>query len=343
MLASTFKSTSTRLASSSSQLVRSLSTSTHLCAPPPAQEYTENSHERQSRPRKAGLSKVREDAGQTASLLSAAVQSTQQHRDTIVNRGRSSADGSPRRRVGINPEGLRKDGQTGPRAREATAQSSRSSELGGQLVSRRKQSGGLYDADASAIASAPVDLSAELASSAETPSSSSGNPRQNNRRADYIKSRSSPSDPSSPNSKPRRSPSSSTGGPRSPRPPRKPRTSTPISFTPPPAALTPPSKVHYPSADLASLIQADLASHAAALRADIGHSGQEAEGEQAVRLKARKELRGDYSRWTAEGKETKGKGGEVVQRAAEVLAGNPSVSLEGRDFLLEKVQGLLRK
>jgi hypothetical protein len=32
---------------------------------------------------------------------------------------------------------------------------------------------------------------------------------------------------------------------------------------------------------------------------------------------------------------------EVVQRAAGVLASNPSVSLEGRDFLVGQLQGLL--
>lgn len=332
MLISTIKSSSSRLVAS--HFLRTLSTSAPAASSAAQQAaLAENSHERQSKQRKPHLNKVREDGGETASLLAQAVSSTVQHRGSLpptnnggFNRQRRPQQQQQGERQPRSQQQQQQEG--GAEGAEGARIRSRSGQLGGQLVSRRKAAGGLYDADASAI-SAPI-AGSEVASSPRLNS----NPRQQNRRGDSSRG-SSPS--STPNT--RRPPTSST-----PRPPRKPRTqSKPVDLGAPVApAAPPPSKVNYPSLDLASLIEQDLRNNAAALRADIGQGAEAEEGDQKARLAARREVRGDYSRWTAGATVGEGKGKhEVVQRAAGVLASNPSVSREGRDFLVGQLQGLL--
>lgn len=329
VLVSSIKSSSSRLVAS--HLLRTLSTSAPTASSAAQQAVpTENSHERQSKQRKPQLSKVREDGGETASLLAQAVSSTVQHRGSLPT---SSNGGFNRHRRPQQQQQQQQQGERQPRRQQQESAEggaegarirSRPGQLGGQLVSRRKAAGGLYDADASAI-SAPI-AGSEVASSPRANS----NPRQQNRRGGENFRASNPS-----TSNARRPPTSSA-----PRPPRKPRAQNKAADLGAPVlpATPPPSKVHYPSLDLASLIEQDLRNNAAALRAEIGHGAEAEEGDQKARLEARKEVRGDYSRWTAG--EGKGKH-EVVQRAAGVLASNPSVSREGRDFLVDQLQGLL--
>ncbi|ORY82421.1 hypothetical protein BCR35DRAFT_303844 [Leucosporidium creatinivorum] len=335
MLISTLKSTSSRLATA--QLLRSLSTSSPAVSSAAQQApLTENSHERQSKQRKPHLNKVREEGGETASLLAQAVSSTVQHRDSVAST--TSGGFNRQRRPQQQQQGERQprrqqEQQEGGEGSQGARIRSRAGQLGGQLVSRRKAAGGLYDADASAI-SAPI-AGSEVASSRFN-----SNPRQQNRRGDDSRGSTS----SSPNS--RRRPTTTTSAPRTPRAPRKPRAQTkPVDVgasEPTVTPTAPPSKVHYPSLDLASLIAQDLRNNAAALRADIGQGAEAEEGSQKARLEARREVRGDYSRWTAGATVGEGKGKhEVVQRAAGVLATNPSVSREGRDFLVGQLQGLL--
>lgn len=212
----------------------------------------------------------------------------------------------------------------------------------------------MYDADASAISLGGGGGGRATEVTGAEPNSPPS--RQTQRRAEYMRPSSTASSSSSPRQSSRQSPSSSrpspsSGAPRSPRPIRaskpKPKRSSPSIPTTP---LGPtPTKVHYPSLNLAQLIKSDLEAHAASLRSAIGHSVSDGqEGEKEERASKRREAKGDYSRWMVqmgeEGGKGKGKkGDEVVKRAAGVLAANPSVSREGRDFLLGKVQGLLRK
>jgi hypothetical protein len=282
VLISTIKSSSSRLVAS--HFLRALSTSAPAASSAAQQNaLAENAHERQSKQRKPQLSKVREDGGETASLLAQAVSSTVQHRGSLPATNHGGFN--PQRR----PQQQQQSGERQPRRQqqreggaeggaEAARTRSRSGQLGGQLVSRRKAAGGLYDADASAI-SAPI-ASSEVASSPRFNS----NPRQQNRRGDSSARGSNPS--SIPNA--RRPPTSPA-----PRAPRKPRAqSKPIDSGAPIApAAPPPSKVNYPSLDLASLIEQDLRNNAAALRADIGQGAEAEEGDQKARLAARREVR----------------------------------------------------
>lgn len=103
--------------------------------------------------------------------------------------------------------------------------------------------------------------------------------------------------------------------------------------------------MHYPSLDLAALISADLASRTLSLKKNDDHE------DQAVRLQARAERKGDYSRWVPasegeEGGDKKKKATKqekVVQHASGLLSANPSVGLEGRELVLSKLQEALRR
>lgn len=143
---------------------------------------------------------------------------------------------------------------------------------------------------------------------------------------------------------------------------------------------TTPSKVHYPSLDLAALVERDLRQAAVAAAAAVQSSPSpfskinlpELVEDTAVKLadrtRAKQERKGDYSRWmpaaalsagagaggkptTTTGKGAKGatspgnkndRASQVIERAAQTLAGNSSVPLHGRKFLLGQLDGLLR-
>ncbi|GAA5898423.1 hypothetical protein JCM8208_006979 [Rhodotorula glutinis] len=110
--------------------------------------------------------------------------------------------------------------------------------------------------------------------------------------------------------------------------------------------LTPPSTVRYPSANLAQLLRADLASKAVQLKCSLG--GDKVVNEDAdsreERDQAKKLLGGDYSLWLDAGKEVgegKGQAGKtegVVEHARGILRTNASVPLGERQVLLNKIR-----
>jgi hypothetical protein len=100
-----------------------------------------------------------------------------------------------------------------------------------------------------------------------------------------------------------------------------------------------------PKLDLATLIREDLASHVVALRPTnsshaTGLTGNGKVGGKGIegRMKARKEAQGDYSRFVGE----VGKGGHA-ERARRILISNSSIGLNGREFLVGKVEQLIRR
>ncbi|KAK4701260.1 hypothetical protein P7C70_g4974, partial [Phenoliferia sp. Uapishka_3] len=114
--------------------------------------------------------------------------------------------------------------------------------------------------------------------------------------------------------------------------------------------LTFPSKVHYPTLDVASLIKADLQSRSLRLKAAVDSKNPTAkndeytghEEQKAQRLAARKEQQGDYARWSSFG--DAGKAGPVaLEQARMSLGANPSFGLAQREKLLEEVSKALRK
>lgn len=101
-----------------------------------------------------------------------------------------------------------------------------------------------------------------------------------------------------------------------------------------------PSKVHYPTLDVASLIKADLESRALRLKAAVAAKPRAKDAEdpsQAERLADHHEQQGDYTRWFTEA----GKGPEALRQARQSLATNPSIGLVEREALLKAVNDAL--
>lgn len=293
--------------------------------------------------------------------------------------------------------------------------------LGSQLASRRRDSGAVYDADASAISGS--SSSSSRSSRATTAAGPDGldldlgdgarrrpQPARSSQGQGHSSTARSPRAPRSPSSNNSSSSSGPGGAPKSRSPRGGPNRARPFPssttgttgavFTPPSPNAKTPTKVHYPHLDLASLVQADLAARRLATTTG-GVDGDvlktvdveaEEHSDAEIRMRARAEKRGDYSRWISPGGvsktnkkdeeeeqraavggakgQTKGKGKVketgggsaesatatanagagagsgrgpegVVQRAAQALSANGTVSLQGREFLLDKVEGML--
>ncbi|GAA5941497.1 uncharacterized protein JCM15063_006117 [Sporobolomyces koalae] len=109
--------------------------------------------------------------------------------------------------------------------------------------------------------------------------------------------------------------------------------------------LVPPAGVSYPSINLAQLLKADLATKALQVRQVVGAAGLADSDNQQERELARKVLSGDYSQWTAvestQGKGKTNKEGSAVEHARTLLTRNPSVGLEGREVILDKLKQVL--
>ncbi|GAA5873516.1 hypothetical protein JCM1840_005951 [Sporobolomyces johnsonii] len=297
-------------------------------APPAAPQ---NSHEAQASARPRSLRQVNEEVGSTAQLVALAVKNTlagkplpqrpAMSRDQRLEQARrqfarrtpqgegegegQKAEGAPAREGGQLRQPARRDDRRPNRGEgEATG-----SGLGASLSSRRPERG--------------VDAIALL--------------RGSNAR------RGPPRSPSS------GSPRGDRPSPSGPRPPRRPdfnkRGKRPsAAFQQPSEAdmkpLVPPASVVYPSANLAQLLRADLAAKTLQFKAAIG-SGVDVNAEsQKEREGARKILSGDYSRWIATGKALTGNAG-AVEHARRLLAANPSMGLEARETILNKVREAL--
>lgn len=304
--------------------------SSHTSAPPAAPQ---NSHVTQASARPRSLRQVGEEGGLTAQLVAQAVKNTlaqppekpqppmskeqrlEQARRQFARRTPQQGGGGSEKAEGAAAAPAREGGELRQSARRDDRRPYRGdveatrSGLGASLSSRRPERG----ADAIAL------LRGSTARRGPSPSSSSsGSPRGD---------------------RPPRS------GPRPPRRPdfKRAKRSSPASQRFSEAdmkPLVPPSSVAYPSANLAQLLRADLAAKALQVKAAIG-SGVDVNAEsQQERERARKVLSGDYSRWIAAGKALAGNEG-AVEHARRLLAANPSIGLEARETLLNKVREAL--
>ncbi|BGP38658.1 hypothetical protein JCM10450v2_002608 [Rhodotorula kratochvilovae] len=281
-----------------------------------AEPQQHRSHVVQSRPRPRTLRQVGEEGGSTAQLVALAVKNTQvkgeehgtnrAHAMQRQGQGQGQEQGQPRQRR--SPEEHRAWLESRLAQRKAAAAGGPAQEGGAPREPR------MYGGERRRFTGPPRG---------------DGAPRRP--RGDRS---SSPSGPPGADGKPRT--------PFRPQQRRAPRPSAsglqwPAEATRP---LTPPSTVHYPGANLAQLLRADLASKAVQLKCALG--GTEVVNEDAEtreeREQAKKVLGGDYSLWVEAG-EGQGKGKEgVVEHARGVLKSNASVPLSQRQVLLQKIR-----
>ncbi|GAA6051996.1 hypothetical protein JCM3770_003003 [Rhodotorula araucariae] len=279
----------------------------------PSEPRQHSSHFVQSRPRVRSLRQVGEEGGSTAQLVALAVKKTQDNGAAARNQG---AQRNSQPRMQRSPEEHRAWLESRLAQRKAAAQ--------GGAPAPQDGAGG-----APLRAPRPDGERRRFASPRADGSATARRPRGD---------RTSSSSPAGP--------PGADGRPRAPFRPqqqrRAPRPSALAQQWPPEATrpLTPPSTVQYPSANLAQLLRADLASKAVQLKCALG--GAEVVNEDAEtreeRDQAKKVLGGDYSLWV-EGGEASQKGKEsVVEHARGVLKANPSVPLTQRQVLLQKIR-----
>ncbi|GJN87446.1 hypothetical protein Rhopal_000395-T1 [Rhodotorula paludigena] len=276
------------------------------------------SHEAQARPRQRTLRQVGEESGSTAQLVALAVKNTrsnvdkeEQNRYERTSEHRANLQRRLEERKAAAARG-QVEGSSGPRE-------------GGE---RRRPTAPRGDGAQSRLFQR------------RAPSEGAGSrPRRFDRR--------SPSSPSSSASASGSSSSAPFGGrPRNPSAPRQPRRAPRAASRGQEWAaehvkpLVPPSSVRYPSANLAQLLRADLASKAVQLKSELGPSlaNEDAESRED-REKAKRVLGGDYSLWLEEAGQAKAKGKDgVVAHAHGILKANPSVHLSKRQVLLDKIR-----
>ena len=327
---------SSRLASSA-QIPLALSTRLYSADAPtqPASRPPRNSHEAQSRPRTRTLRQVGEESGSTAQLVALAVKKTQaQGGDTRHQGSRQGASGAaagqqrgdrPPRQLQRTPEEHREWLKQRLDERRAAASTEGGAAPRSEGGERRRYGG--QRAEGGASGGAPR------------------RPRGDGGRPPFGGSASASGSGAAGRDKPR--------GAFPQRPQQMRRAPRPTAAGPQWSAeatrpLTPPSTVRYPSANLAQLLRADLASKAVQLKCSLGGAkvvNEDADSREE-RDQAKKLLGGDYSLWLEAGKEAgegkaKGKAGKqegVVEHARGILRTNASVPLGDRQVLLNKIR-----
>ncbi|TNY19144.1 hypothetical protein DMC30DRAFT_16655 [Rhodotorula diobovata] len=321
-----------RLVSSSSaaQIPLALSSRLYSSEPAntPAPTPTRNAHEAQSRPRARTLRQVGEDSGSTAQLVALAVKKTQAQGGDTRNRPAAGAGAYP----GMGGAALQR-AQRPPRQMQRTPEEHR--EWLKQRLQERK-AGAFATGAGSAAPRAERDGSDRRRFNG--PRGDGSAPRRPRGDRPPFGSASGPGGSSS-SSQPRAAFQPRPQMRRAPRASHSAGPQWPAEATRP---LTPPSTVRYPSANLAQLLRADLASKAVQLKCVLG--GDKVVNEDAdsreERDQAKKVLGGDYSMWLEAGKgqgQAKGKEG-VVEHARGILRTNPSVPLTDRQVLLNKIR-----
>ncbi|KAK4047573.1 hypothetical protein OIV83_005360 [Microbotryomycetes sp. JL201] len=287
-------------------------------------------HERQARPRKTPLSQAREDAGETLSLLSNAVKATVQHGQPLSGRSSQQQQRSQNRYLRQSRSGGEDDthrlGRTLLNARRAQTQGRETALNGdtGATISSSRYS----NENRLQRSRASYDTSYNTGSSRTSPDNQSfrARPRSN---------RDGP-----------RSGQNSQSGPRQPRPQTDRRPTRELRTQQQAADVSPlvaPSKVAYPSLNLASMLREDLESSTAHLKQSVKRQL----GSKDSKADPTEEALGDYSRWDApssakDGKYSQKNSPQVMQRAARTLAGNATVKLRDRRELLDKLENLLK-
>ncbi|GAA5836167.1 hypothetical protein JCM9279_002215 [Rhodotorula babjevae] len=332
-----------RLVASSAQIPLALSTRLYSADAPasPAPRPPRNSHEAQSRPRTRTLRQVGEESGSTAQLVALAVKKTQaQGGDTRHSGFRQQGAGGQAAAAGGQQRGQRP-----PRQMQRTPEEHREW-LKQRLDERRAASseGGA----APRFSSSPSEGGERRRFGGQRAEGGPRRPRGDGGRPPFGGS------------------SSASGSGAAGRDGAKPRGAFPqrphqMRRAPRPTAagpqwsaeatrpLTPPSTVRYPSANLAQLLRADLASKAVQLKCSLGGTkvvNEDADSREE-RDQAKKLLGGDYSLWLDAGKaeagegKAKGKAGKqegVVEHARGILRTNASVPLGERQVLLNKIR-----
>ncbi|GAA5925513.1 hypothetical protein JCM3775_001430 [Rhodotorula graminis] len=327
-----------RLVSSSAQIPLALATRLYSVDAPTssAPRPPRNSHEAQSRPRTRTLRQVGEESGATAQLVALAVKKTQAQGGSARRSGGGGAGAAageqqqrgqrPPRQMQRTPEEHREwlkqrlDERRAASAEGGFAPRSSSSAEGGErrrFGGPRAEGGGAPRRPRGDGGRPPFGGSAS-ASGTGPAGRDGGKPRAAFQQRPQM----------------RRAPRPTAAGPQWPAEATRP--------------LTPPSTVRYPSANLAQLLRADLASKAVQLKCSLG--GDKVVNEDAdsreERDQAKKLLGGDYSLWLDAGKaagegDGKGKAGKkegVVEHARGILRTNASVPLGERQVLLNKIR-----
>ncbi|GAA5914965.1 uncharacterized protein JCM6883_001779 [Sporobolomyces salmoneus] len=318
----------TRLASTSSPIrsipLRYLSTE-------PTSEAVD-SHIAQSKERQRSIRKVSEEGGAHSQLVALAVKNT-------ANRAaQGSGSVSKEQRLAQAKRQLERkkaEHQGGNSGASSTSSS------GPRSFTNRNQSrsqaggggGGQQSAEAMAL----------LRGNAQQRPFNPRFPAASNDRSPRPPRRNSPSSSSSSaSSKP------SSKGPKGPRRQQKSSSSSSSSIfsaedTKP---LVPPPQVPYPSINLAQLLRADLAAKTLQVKRSVDSTTKNSELDEnsqdpKVREQTRKVLNGDYSQW-AEGQNGKKEGEkEALGHAKNLLARNPTIGLEGREVLINKLKEVL--